>query len=769
MFNYLKILILFPGIIFLSCKTHNREMDKQKLENFTAFAKLYGYVRYFYPGDEAAETNWDKFTMYGMQKVENASNSEELVSVLNEVFSPIAPAVEIKNTPAPLTYDIKKYYADDVLFPRVTSWQHLGVYLSGNNGYRSVLINKPDTNSEESFGTITRYLDARKYAGRKIKIKAAVKTELGDKNSQGQLWLRVDKKNRQQGFFDNMNDRPIKSNEWKEYEIKGTVDDDAMSIWFGCFLNGAGKLWVDEFRIYEGIRNSWKEIPLNDPGFEKEEVGKSPVNWDTNKSSYTYTIVDDEHFKGSKCLLIAGDKDKIAEGKLFEKANKIGDYFSKKLAGGIYCAVPLTLYMNEKNTYPKPDSSKLSNLLNALKMESSSDMTADNLYVRLSNIAVVWNIFRHFYPYFDVVKVDWEKVLPEYLEMAYEDKDEEDFYVTLRKLVAELKDGHGRVNWPKDKDYYYPPVIIDYIENKYVVSRMRAGQISGVEIGDEIVEVDGIKVDERVKELKSMISGAAEQWIMNRVINEELLRGAENLQLTLKLKKQNDEITEVQIKRNYSFPWLIESGYYPENRPDRITELKPGIMYINLSLANIDEINKVMDKLVNAKGVIFDMRGYPNSNHEIITHLLNCKDTSGKWMQIPQVIYPDGENLAGYQYEGWFMEPMEPHINAKVVFLTNGRAISYAESFMGFIEFYKLGVILGEPTAGTNGNVNSIQLQSGFRITWTGMKVVKHDGSQHHGVGIQPTIPFHRTLKGVMENRDEFVEKAVEVIEKGNK
>jgi hypothetical protein len=44
------------------------------------------------------------------------------------------------------------------------------------------------------------------------------------------------------------------------------------------------------------------------------------------------------------------------------------------------------------------------------------------------------------------------------------------------------------------------------------------------------------------------------------------------------------------------------------------------------------------------------------------------------------------------------------------------------------------------------------------------MKVLKHDGSQHHGVGIRPTIPAGRTVKGVAEGRDEVLEKAIEVV-----
>ena len=46
----------------------------------------------------------------------------------------------------------------------------------------------------------------------------------------------------------------------------------------------------------------------------------------------------------------------------------------------------------------------------------------------------------------------------------------------------------------------------------------------------------------------------------------------------------------------------------------------------------------------------------------------------------------------------------------------------------------------------------------------TGMKVTKHDGSQHHLVGIQPTIPMERTIAGIREGRDELLEKALEVI-----
>jgi C-terminal processing protease CtpA/Prc len=88
---------------------------------------------------------------------------------------------------------------------------------------------------------------------------------------------------------------------------------------------------------------------------------------------------------------------------------------------------------------------------------------------------------------------------------------------------------------------------------------------------------------------------------------------------------------------------------------------------------------------------------------------------------------------------------------------------------MGIIEHYKLATIIGQPTAGTNGNINNISLPGGYNVIFTGMKVVKLDGSQHHGVGAKPDIYVNKTIKGIREGRDEYLEKAMEVAEGFNK
>jgi hypothetical protein len=49
-------------------------------------------------------------------------------------------------------------------------------------------------------------------------------------------------------------------------------------------------------------------------------------------------------------------------------------------------------------------------------------------------------------------------------------------------------------------------------------------------------------------------------------------------------------------------------------------------------------------------------------------------------------------------------------------------------------------------------------------MSWTGLRVFKHDGSHHHGVGIQPTDPARRALAGVRAGRDDVLERALALV-----
>jgi hypothetical protein len=98
------------------------------------------------------------------------------------------------------------------------------------------------------FGNLMQKIDAAPYRGRTVSFRASVRRS-DESASRAQLWLRVDRENGDTGFFDNMGDRPIVSTEWAEYEITGTVDEDAASISFGVILFGRGPVWIDDVSL----------------------------------------------------------------------------------------------------------------------------------------------------------------------------------------------------------------------------------------------------------------------------------------------------------------------------------------------------------------------------------------------------------------------------------------------------------------------------------------------------------------------------------------
>jgi hypothetical protein len=96
----------------------------------------------------------------------------------------------------------------------------------------------------EAFGNVMQSFDATPYRGKTMRFRAAVRVHTENKGS-GQMWMRVDCPNRKMGFFDNMDNRPITSNQWKEYDIIGKIDTDALYLNIGCMLIGEGKVDFD--------------------------------------------------------------------------------------------------------------------------------------------------------------------------------------------------------------------------------------------------------------------------------------------------------------------------------------------------------------------------------------------------------------------------------------------------------------------------------------------------------------------------------------------
>jgi hypothetical protein len=94
------------------------------------------------------------------------------------------------------------------------------------------------------------------------------------------LWARIDKTDKSMGFFDNMSDRPIRSDEWNVYSIEGVVDEKADSLIFGGLVFNNGKFFFDDFKLSVWEEDAWQPLPISNPGFEDTNISeKSIAGW----------------------------------------------------------------------------------------------------------------------------------------------------------------------------------------------------------------------------------------------------------------------------------------------------------------------------------------------------------------------------------------------------------------------------------------------------------------------------------------------------------
>ena len=734
--------------------------ESQKIQNLRAFAKLYGYVKYFHPSDEANAIDWDKFAIYGAKQVKDAKDTEELKTALEVLFLPIAPTIQIY-TSDQKPEGPKKHVPDDTTGLKIVAWQHLGFGSRKRpyrRSYRSIRLNRKNRVpvGGGNYAHIVQSVGASEHRGKLIRLKAFARTNVNGFANQGELWLEIEREGGKPANFD-VKTLLIKAKRpWQAYEIVRKVPDDAKTIHVICSLRGMGQIWADEFELLVmDEKDEWRTIEIENSGFEEGDENNKPLMWNmwSTGAGYTCKINTAEPYKGDKCLLIE-DKSEVFSGKLFEKHPNIGEVVNKPLDSGLFCQIPLALYSDEHGTIGKNDSYPFATLSAQLEKIDIYQLTPEDQCLRLADVIIAWNVFQHFYPYFDVVDVDWDSELTDALRRAMRDRSREDFLYTLRRLIARLQDGHGGVGLRWHLPRVRLPIEVDWIENQVVITA--AANSIKLRNGDVIISVDGVRAEEALSNDEESISGSP-QWKRYKALGR--FGSGEPGTMASLLIRRGSRTFKVDVERG-------NKHKVSKTSKPIIDEIQDGVYYVDLTKAAMKEIDEMIDTLAKARGVVFDVRGYPNSNHDVICNLLRKEDISDSWMRVPQIIYPDFENVVGYQNYSWGLKPKQPRIKGKVVFLTDGRAISYAESFMSFIEHYRLGEIVGQPTAGTNGNLNTFALPGEYGVIWTGMKVVKHDGSQHHLIGIQPTVPVQRTIHGVIEGRDEFLEKALEIINK---
>jgi hypothetical protein len=721
--------------------------SRRELSNVAAFARLYGAVRYFYPSDAAAALDWDRFAVLGAGRVRSARDILALETTLNELFAPLGPGIELgaRLSPAPLVGSVDA---------SLVSWKYMGPGISGQSApYSGVRSNRtsipaPQPNAPP-FVTILQSVPATDLRGKRIRLRARARVTALDRPGWAGLWLRVDRAPQVVGFFDNMRDRPIRQTEWREYVIEGPVDDDATAVFFGALASESIPAEFDAFELAVSDGDVWKPLTIRDPGFE---AGSDPrtTGWGGNAATGTQLRVSEQSApEGQRFVRLQATVATSAAGPVQPNVSaKVNTFLDIDLAQGLRARVRTALTDAEARVA----ASALSAAIPAIAPPGGRS----DLDVRLADVVVAWNVLRHFYPYWDVAGVDWDARLVPQLEAAYRADGRDEHRRALLHLVEEARDGHGNVTDTTVRPNRGAlPIALRLLEGRLVVSATSVP--SDVPVGTVVVAIAGRNAMERLASEMGTVSGSI-QWKRWRAARE-IAACTPNTATPVSLDLPDGG------KRNASL--ACETQAPVEGRPEKLAELAPGIRYVDLSRATTADLKPALASLASATGVVFDLRGYPTDIGAAVLPFLVAEAETGRWMHVAEITGPFGQ-IANWQSFGWNLVPAAPRIASRRVFLTDGRAISYAESVMGYVKARKLGTIVGGATAGANGNVVRGTVPGGFAFTFTGMRVTGHDGkAQQHLIGILPDIPLEPTVAGIRAGRDELLERAMTLIRDG--
>ena len=429
---------------------------------------------------------------------------------------------------------------------------------------------------------------------------------------------------------------------------------------------------------------------------------------------------------------------------------------------------------NKIGPKPKRSGTSIATFHTVEEDKSYPEMVFPNVEYRLLALFRFWNVINYFFPYKHLIGDSWQTVLPRYIPKFEANKETVDYQLTVRELVTEMHDSHGvlrNANAASEKlGMFLPPVLTGYIESKSVVTKVLDDKLP-IKVGDVILAVDGEPIEKKRTFLSRYTAASTTQWLM-RGVHARLLLGPKDSVAKLKVRGTSGEVRDVELARSETVMNPKWAGLMERSTPV-IQVLPSGYGYVDLDRLQVGEVDKMFETIKNTPAVIFDMRGYPNGTvWSIAPRLTEKKDVVAALFSRPMLEATSLTNSeldsANYSFSQRIPERQGDVYRGKVVVLINEDAISQSEHTCLFLESVTDATFIGTPTAGANGDVTNMVLPGNLIVSFSGHDVRHADGRQLQRVGIQPTIRVERTIRGMIDGRDEVLDAAVKFLQRGN-
>lgn len=381
-----------------------------------------------------------------------------------------------------------------------------------------------------------------------------------------------------------------------------------------------------------------------------------------------------------------------------------------------------------------------------------------------------WNAIEYWFPYRDVIGVNWDDVLKEYIPKVGLARTLPEYERGVLMLAARINDSHVYISasgrsrslaWPGGSCIL--PMILRFVGNQAVVT-VPLGDMPAVERGDVITEIDGTPVSALVEQSRPYTGGSNEAAAL-RNIASGLTSGA-CVEAKLGFRHNDEEktvnVTRVPKTSSIRAHWIAAIQSHELAGP-AFRVLSATASYLKISSLKAADIPEYLAAAERKKGLIIDLRGGPS---EPI------------WAELLQVVHPglfarfigaDLSNPGAFEWEENVagqpnFQTASPRL--KIVVLVDELTQSNVE-FAAMAFRSAPGVLLvGSNTAGADGDASEIILPGDLQVRFTGDGVFYPDRRPTQRIGLVPDVRVTPTIAGIAAGRDEVVEEAERQLEK---
>jgi len=413
----------------------------------------------------------------------------------------------------------------------------------------------------------------------------------------------------------------------------------------------------------------------------------------------------------------------------------------------------------------------------------------DDSGLRLLALFRYWNMVEYFFPYKYLTDKNWNTVLGEFIPVFLDVNKELDYKLALLQLFAHTNDTHANIIGNDDKlnqwkgnhfayykkqrevsqqNYFWRERTDGNIRIKYEVSFVEGRAVvtgnlyndmkqpSALKNGDIITHIDGKPVEVIIEKRKPYYP-ASNLSVQLRDIASDLLR-------------TNYETMSLQIIRNGKPQTCTvacsDTRYLSQGGATKTSHrlLSPDLGYIWTETLKTDSIPAIMDKFKDTKGIIIDFRC--NSQEYYTTYALAA------YFAFQPAEY-EKLTIGSIEQPGifTFTEPYKPRNNnneksykGKVVIIVNELTKGGHENHIMAAQPSPQVKVIGSTTAAAVGYGSRIVLPGNVQTMISGFGVYYPDGRETQRIGIALDMDVKPTIKGIIEGRDELLDKAIKII-----